>query len=147
MRNKAGLILLNLKGEVLIEHPTNHSPNIWSIPKGVVNKGENEYDAAIRETTEETSIDIRKIKHELIKEIPLIKYHSNRNKIKMFVIQLKEDISELELSCPSMVTQMRGETLIKPFPEVDEYRWVSLEESCKLIHEAQSRGIREYLLG
>ena len=72
--------------------------------------------------------------------------YKNKNKIKIFVIQLLEDVSNVKLSCPSMVTQIGGRPISNPFPEVDNYKWVTLEESCDLLHEAQSRAVKEYLL-
>ena len=137
----SGIILLNDEDEILVEHPTNHSPNFWSIPKGMVNKGEELFDAALRETMEETSLNIRKINHKVLTELPLIHYKSKRKSIKIFVIRSFDDLSNFELHCTSMVTHIRGVKLDHPFPEVDGYKWVTINEAYNLLHESQVKAL------
>ena len=54
----AGVFLVREDGNILICHPTNHAPDFWSIPKGLVDDGEELLAAAIRETFEETNINL-----------------------------------------------------------------------------------------
>jgi predicted NUDIX family NTP pyrophosphohydrolase len=44
------------KNEVLICHPTNHSMNLWSIPKGKVEVGETMINAAIVKHTKTNNL-------------------------------------------------------------------------------------------
>ncbi|MEK7109490.1 MAG: NUDIX domain-containing protein [Patescibacteria group bacterium] len=52
-RPSAGGIVVNPGGKLLIVQQHNNS---WSFPKGGVNEGEGEYDAALREIREETGL-------------------------------------------------------------------------------------------
>ena len=56
----AGCLIILNKKKVLLGHPTNNSwNNCYSPPKGGVDAGESLLQAALRETREEMSIDIR----------------------------------------------------------------------------------------
>jgi 8-oxo-dGTP pyrophosphatase MutT (NUDIX family) len=143
MKKAAGIILFNDKNEVLIEHPTNHDPNFWSFPKGLIDENETPSQAAVRELYEETSLNLYDISYEVIEELPWIKFKNNRKTLKLFVIKTDEKLDDFQFKCPSLVTKNRkGEALENPFPEVDDYKWVSLEEAYPLLHEAQQRALR-----
>jgi ADP-ribose pyrophosphatase YjhB (NUDIX family) len=58
MKETAGIFLVSKNGTILVGHPTNHSENFFSVPKGGVNKDEKLIDAAIRETYEESNVDV-----------------------------------------------------------------------------------------
>ena len=62
----AGMFLINKNMNLLICHPTNHKPNFWSIPKGKVEALETFVDACVRETFEESNIDLSDYKLSLI---------------------------------------------------------------------------------
>lgn len=47
-----------LQKKILLCHPTNTKWNNWSIPKGVMEQGEQSFDVASRELKEETGIDL-----------------------------------------------------------------------------------------
>ena len=53
-----GMFIVREDHRILIGHPTNHAPNVWSIPKGKIETGETSLEGAIRETLEETNIDL-----------------------------------------------------------------------------------------
>lgn len=60
MEKSAGLLIIK-DNKILLCHPTNSSWfNTYSIPKGKIEEGEDEADAAIRETKEEIGLDIDK---------------------------------------------------------------------------------------
>ena len=141
MIKATGLFIFNKENKFLVEHPTNHDPNFWSIPKGIVESDEDPFDGAKRETYEETNLDIDTIKYSLISELPTIIFKNKRKSLKCFVIKTNEFLYDYPFKCESMVTQMRGKILNNPFPEVDDFKWVTIEEGYDLLHESQKRAI------
>lgn len=136
----AGMFLVNKDGKLLVCHPTNHSQSFWSIPKGKVEDGEYYLDAAIRETYEETNIKLTFAKN-VIKMEP--QTYSHKKKIlHPFVVFEKDNLhlnwDKFEIKCNSNVPQDRG-----GFPEMDDYKWVSLDEAKTILHETQKNCIDE----
>lgn len=141
MRKTSGIFLFNNDNKFLIEHPTYHSPKFWSIPKGMIDEGESEFDAAIRETIEETSLDITKIKYSIIKQLPDYLFKSKKKTLVSFVLRTSENLYNFPYKCESMVTFTRGKKLKKPFPEVDKFKWATIDEAYPLLHETQKRAL------
>ena len=56
LRSGVGIVVLNEKNQVFIAKRIDNPKNFWQMPQGGVDKGEEYYDAAIRELKEETSI-------------------------------------------------------------------------------------------
>ena len=65
LRSGVGIVVLNEKNQVFIAKRIDNPKNFWQMPQGGVDKGEEYYDAAVRELKEETSI----VSVKLIKEI------------------------------------------------------------------------------
>ena len=65
LRNGVGIVVLNNENKVFVAKRIDNPKNFWQMPQGGVDKGENYYEAALRELKEETSI----ISVELIQEI------------------------------------------------------------------------------
>ena len=55
-RPNVGIMLLNNKGDVFMAHRTDSRKQAWQMPQGGIDKGEDEYKAALRELYEETNI-------------------------------------------------------------------------------------------
>ena len=128
----SGLFIVNKKCELLIAHPTNHRADFWSIPKGLVEKDELLIDCAVRETYEEVNVDLSKYKSLFIK-LESQNYNKKKKILSPFLIFEETtdlDFSKFELKCNSIVPE-RG------FYEMDDFRWVSLHEASKLLHETQ----------
>jgi len=142
MKKAAGIILFNSEDKVLIEHPTNHDPNFWSFPKGMVDEGETYFEAAVRETYEETFLDLNKIDYRVLKELPEILFKNKRKRLKLFVLKVNKTLYDFPFKCTSMVEKNRDGSLREnPFPEVDDYKWATLEEAYPLLHESQQRAV------
>jgi ADP-ribose pyrophosphatase YjhB (NUDIX family) len=125
-------IFLKKEDKILICRVTN-SKNIWSIPKGLIDKeDESTKHTAIRELREETSIDLEKlniVKSNYIGSFP----YKNRSKIlECFLYEINDDLESIKLECLSMVHNNGN-----PFPEVDKFMWASYEESIELLHNSQ----------
>lgn len=92
----SGLVIIQ-DNKILLVHPSN-SPwwGTYSIPKGHVDKNENIYDAAIRETYEETGINIKDFKYSQ-GESGVINYDDEKGniykKVHYFVIYPSEPIT------------------------------------------------------
>ncbi len=133
----SGIFIFNKKGQFLVEHPTYHSRDFWSIPKGIVEPGEDHFRAAIREVYEETYLDLDNIEYKLIGEVPLIKYKKGNKSLKAFVILVEEDLDDFPFKCISIVDKPDR----RPFPEVDGWKWVTPEEGYTLLHESGVRAL------
>ena len=56
LRSGVGIVVLNEKNQVFLAKRIDNPKNFWQMPQGGVDKGEEYYDAAVRELKEETSI-------------------------------------------------------------------------------------------
>lgn len=130
----AGVFLVNKEKKILICHPTNHPADVWSIPKGKVEKEELEIEAALRETYEETNVDLTQV--DWIIELDVQTYSHKKKAIKPFVVMETKnpsiDFNSFDLKCNSNVPKARG-----GFPEMDDYMWVDIDTARKLLHETQ----------
>lgn len=135
----AGIFLVNSKHQVLICHPTKHSDTLWSIPKGKVENGEKIFDAAVRETFEETNVNLSNYK--LAATMEPVNYTHRKKILHPFIIYEEcnttlGNFNDFELKCNSNVPLERG-----GFPEMDDYRWVSFDEAKRLLHNVQAECI------
>ena len=139
MKEVAGIFLYQKDSfKFLVGHPTNHSPNFWSIPKGVVDQGENYWEAAVRELKEETDLNLNDYDYVIEKEFDFITYKSKRKKLKTFKVRA-DFPDDFKFKCKSMVTHLGGGKVVKnPFPEMDDFKFISLSE-INLLHEAQRK--------
>ena len=135
MEITCGVFIINKDDKMLIVHPTHSNDSIWSIPKGRIDKGETELEAAYREVKEETNIDLRNY---VGKVIPLGKetYKHGRKTLSGFVFEYNGTFKE-KLSCQSFVSEK--------FPEVDRYKWVTFKKAFELIHHTQQELLQKYI--
>ena len=143
MDTTCGIYLINKLNQILFVHPINAPKYIWSIPKGLMEKGESYLDTAIRETFEETNIkiDINSSKIKRIMEFELIKYEKTKKQLKAFALIVDDDFSDITLKCTSTFKNRDG---IK-VPENDLVQWYPFEYkslpqySHIKLHEIQER--------
>lgn len=139
MNTTCAMTIINEYNEVLAVHPTGLG-SIYSLPKGINEPDEDYIDTAYRELYEETNIDMNDIMispypTETIHEVDRFFYYKHKNKkMKGFYIFLpKYIIDKIELKCYSYVNKHN-----KSFPEVDEYKWLSIDKGeYEMLHETQ----------
>ncbi len=136
----SGIFILNKEKEILICHPTNHPWDVWSIPKGKVEEGEDHIEAAVRETFEETNVDLKNatLFHQLGKQV----YNHKKKEIHPFLFLEEEnpkiDLSSIELKCNSNVPENRG-----GFPEMDKFQWADIDTAKTYLHPTQVAALEE----
>ena len=141
MANRSAGILAYRKAndhiEVLLVHPggpfwKNKNHNAWSIPKGLVDEGENELEGAIREFTEETGFEVEKV--DLI-ELQEAKQTSGKV-IKVWAKEADYDTKTLKSNNFKMEWPPNSGKL-QEFPEVDKAEWFEIEYAKTKIVKGQ----------
>lgn len=131
----AGILFLNSELKLLIGHPTGH--DFWSIPKGKLEDNETSYEAALRETWEETNVDLGDVTSHY--ELDTIRYKHGKKKLKPFIVfedeNRKINSKEFVLKCNSIVD--KDSSWNAGLPEMDDFKWVTLEEAKDILHYTQ----------
>jgi predicted NUDIX family NTP pyrophosphohydrolase len=135
----AGIILFRQRDagtEVLLVHPggpywANKNVGAWMIPKGGVDEGEDPAAAAIREYEEELGAPVPSAPFRLCRI-----RQSGGKIVEVFAAEGDFDCShlkslEFEMEWPRRSGDMRR------FPEVDEARWMTLEEARRMMLPSQ----------
>ena len=132
--------LIRSRGLFLICHTTqdpdyiySDSDPFWTIPKGLVEEGENSLAAALRETIEETGLNLEDYYH----PSRYSPFHTYRSKSKKkYVIYYLDDadnkLFDFPFKCTSLIDNKRCPSR-NGLPELDMFRWVSKEEAKRLI--------------
>jgi predicted NUDIX family NTP pyrophosphohydrolase len=124
-----GIYLFDSNNQLLIQHPTNFRPTVWGIPKGRINADEtNEFDVAKREMLEESGVNLDDYNIIHQEEFDMVKYNDTNKYLKSFFVKVDFDLSDFKFYCDSMVYR-NG---VPKFPEVDEWKWVTLDEARKI---------------
>ena len=129
-RPNVGIMLLNKKAEVFVAHRTDSRKQAWQMPKGGIDKGEDEYHAALRELYEETNISsvtlIAESKNWYSYDFPPgIHFFSPKKKEfvgqmqKWFLFQFTGNETEIDLN--------------RPDPEFNQWKWIDVEKVVELI--------------
>lgn len=133
MKKTAGIFLVKNDGSILVGHPTNHDKDFFSIPKGGVDDGEELIDAAIRETFEETNVDISNF---IVMHTLEARKHLNGKKILYpYVLLEKENpfyFDDFDIKCNSNVPLNQG-----GFPEMDGFKWLSFDDARRYLNQTQ----------
>lgn len=133
MIRTAGIFLIRKDQKILICHPTKHKDTVWSIPKGRMEEGEDVVETAVRETYEETNVDVSEwsVIHKL-EPAPYPKSNKVLFGIALFESENKFSFNFFDLKCNSNVPLEAG-----GFPEMDGYQWATIDDAEKLVHAAQ----------
>lgn len=124
-------ILISCNGSFLLGHSTNNTH--WDIFKGLNENNESYKETALRETFEESGLDLKGCK---LKELGLFKLNNFKDVV-LFEVEIGSvDIDSL--NCTSMVKTSEGEV----FPEIDGFKLFSREE----VLSAVSKSLRKILI-
>lgn len=115
-----GVVILNEEGEVLLAHATETTH--WDIPKGQGDPGESYVDTALRETREETGLQIDPTQ---LVDLGLFSYRHDKN-LYLFATRLSRIEADIERCvCVSYFPRRRDGQMI---PEMDAFRWVAIRD-------------------
>jgi ADP-ribose pyrophosphatase YjhB (NUDIX family) len=125
MDTTCGIYLINKNNQILLVHPINAPKFIWSIPKGLMDKGETYLETALRETFEETNIkiDMHSSTIKRIMEFEMVKYRKTKKQLKSYALIVNDDFSGITLKCTSTFKNRDGINV----PENDLVQWYPLE--------------------
>lgn len=115
--------------KLLVCHATHSRWNNWSIPKGIMEKGEDILTVCLRELKEETGIDVKSIKATSTHPLPSRKYQNQNKTLESYLVTTDSDLTSHKYSS----NLVEG----KDFPEIDKWKWVDLAEAATLLHQAQ----------
>ncbi len=145
-KRSAGILLYRKRGdllEVFLVHPggplwKNKDEGVWSIPKGLVEEGEDLLQTALREFEEETgfSIDAREV-------IPLNPVKQKSGKI-VYAFAIEGDCEPEKLHSNTFEMEWppkSGKT--GEFPEIDRGEWFGLKDAKAKINPGQIALIEE----
>lgn len=129
-RPNVGIMLLNNGGDVFMAHRTDSRKQAWQMPQGGIDKGEDEYDAALRELYEETNISsvalIAESKHWYSYDFPAgVRFLSEKKKAfagqtqKWFLFQFTGRESEINLD--------------KSDAEFNQWQWTPAEKIVDMV--------------
>ena len=110
-RMAANVIVMNGEGKVLVMHRGETAPVrplTWDFPGGEVQPGEDPLKAAVRETLEETGLEVKTVE-------PVLAFSHPRADVRFFIYMTNVDTPEVRLSY-----------------EHDRYAWVSVAEALEL---------------
>ena len=129
LRDGVGAIVLNKNNQVFVGKRIDNPGKFWQMPQGGVDKGEDLYEAAIRELEEETSIKsvslIKKIDGLLTYYLPnellgiIWKGKFKGQKQQWYVMRFDGDEKEINIKTKH--------------PEFLEWKWVDPDEITKLV--------------
>lgn len=141
-----GLLLYRLRGgapEVLLAHPggpfwKNRDEGAWTIPKGLVEAGEDPLAAAIREFEEETGISCPAGPF-----VPLGKVRQRGGKV-VYAWAVEGDCEPAALKSNTFQLEWPPRSgALREFPEIDRFGFFSLAEGRRKINAAQRALLEE----
>ena len=128
LRSGVGIVVLNNKNKVFVAKRIDNPKNFWQMPQGGIDRGENFYEAALRELKEETSIvsveHIKEIEKKFTYILPdhligiIWKGKFKGQKQKWFVMKFVGNESEINIKTKH--------------PEFLDWKWIDLEDLTKI---------------
>ena len=129
LRNGVGIVLLNNNNKIFVAKRIDNPKNFWQMPQGGVDKGENYYEAALRELKEETSIVSVELVQEIEKKLTYIlpdeligiiwKGRFKGQIQKWFVVRFIGNDSEININTKN--------------PEFLEWKWIDLDMITEVV--------------
>jgi ADP-ribose pyrophosphatase YjhB (NUDIX family) len=126
MEINAGLVVIS-DNKILLMHPKGEAKNkTWSIPKGTVEDGEGILETAIRETYEETGVNINA--DDIESDMHFFYYRKKNKNIKKIIYYFIVNISPEKIKINKNIV---------PNNEVDKFGFFTKEEAEKIIKPKQ----------
>ena len=123
LRDGVGIVVLNKENKVFVAKRIDNQKNLWQMPQGGVDKGEDYLAAAYRELEEETSIK----NVDLIKELDgLISYDLPKNLLGI-IWKGKYRGQEQKWFVMRFLGQNNEINIKTKHPEFCEWKWINLE--------------------
>ena len=139
MAESAGLLLFRRPPlRVLIAHPggpfwKGKHEGAWSIPKGLVESGEEPIDTARREFVEETGLSLPESATPI--ELGSITLRSGK-RVTAWCLEADVDVALADFGTFRMEWPPKS-GIEREFPEIDELRWVDANQAAELLNPAQ----------
>ena len=115
-----GTLVVNPRRELLLCHVT-HTPK-WDIPKGMLDPGETELEAAMRELREESGLVFDAAR---FRDLGPFAYRRDK-RLHLFMLECGPGLESLaHLHCS---TTFPHHVTGRPTPEMDGYRWATRDE-------------------
>ncbi|HMJ71531.1 MAG TPA: NUDIX hydrolase [Cyclobacteriaceae bacterium] len=115
--------------KLLVCHPTHSRWNTWSIPKGLMEPGEDILSVCLRELKEETGIDVNNIHVISRHQLPSRKYQKQNKSLESILL-----VTDTELTSHKFTSNLvEG----KDFPEIDKWKWIDLVAAAGILHQSQ----------
>tara|TARA_Y100001970_G_scaffold14817_1_gene16761 strand:- start:1081 stop:1554 length:474 start_codon:yes stop_codon:yes gene_type:complete len=124
LRSGVGIVVINKENKIFVAKRIDNPKNFWQMPQGGLDKGENYYEAALRELEEETSIKsvslIKEIEGFLTYNLPdyllgiIWRGKYKGQKQKWFIVKFKGDEKEININTKK--------------PEFLDWKWVNIEK-------------------
>ena len=121
-----GVVHRSLDGRVQVALVHRRSPVLWALPKGTPDSGETVEETALRETREETGLEV-----EIQAPLRSIRYFFVRGS------------TRFHKTVHFFLMRPIGGSLDAHDAEFDEVRWVDLEEALALLSHATERSVVE----
>ena len=128
LRSGVGIVVLNEKNQVFLAKRIDNPKNFWQMPQGGIDKGENYYEAALRELKEETSVVSVKLIQEIEEKLTYIlpdnligiiwRGRFKGQTQKWFVMRFLGNESEININTKN--------------PEFLDWKWIDLEDLTKI---------------
>jgi 8-oxo-dGTP pyrophosphatase MutT (NUDIX family) len=130
-----GVLVRRLKGRWMLGaiRPGGRKPTVWALPKGNIDEGERPEETALREVEEETGVEGR-----LVTKLGDVRYVYTWGGERIFKVVSFYLVRYSRGRLGSIAPEMRV--------EVDEARWLPLEEAPKLLAYGGEREMAEKAL-
>lgn len=120
MKLSCGITIINSKGQVLGCKPHDRPHPYYDIPKGEKDEGETPYECALRETLEETGLDLSGVE---LTDCGEFDYMINK---RVHIYKCFYDVDDLtSLQCTSKYYNNKK---LEFCPEISGYRWVEKDD-------------------